>query len=91
MKNKIIGFNQEINVIGGRQGAIYSSDKKNKINEMVLLVDEPIEVTQTDSSGKPIKVMEENFVYYNPTAVPFGQKVQFGRLWFGRDGRFIFI
>ena len=91
MKEKTIGFEENINIIGGRQGAIYSTDKRNKINEIVFLKDEPIEVTKTDSSGKPIKVMEENYVYYHPTKVPFGQKVQFGRVWLSREGDILFI
>ena len=70
MKQKTIGFEENINIIGGNQGAIYSTDKRNKINEIIFLKDD---------------------FYYNPTGVPFGQKVQFGRVWLSREGDILFI
>ncbi len=88
MENKTIGFNEEINVIGGNQGAIYSTDKKNRIKEIVHLITITENVRVTNSSET---VQEDKNYYYSPTKVPVGHRVQFGRMWLGRDGSFVFI
>lgn len=63
-------FKQVLNMIGGKQGAIYSEDKKGNIKEIVFL--------GMDEDGDKY--------YYNPTAVQSENPFKIGKFSMFVDG-----
>ncbi len=70
IKERAIGFKQVLNIIGGKQGAVYSEDKKGRIKEIVFM--------GVDEDGDKY--------YYKPTEVQTENPFKIGKFSLFSDG-----